>query len=409
MRKLSKQYVRIGTHELMVPDIAEYDVEDIRLIVNETQGEVLVSSLNKAGVGVSVTSDGDRIIVLPDSCPAINKNDVLTIEIEQRDYAKEETLRDFAQMIISHMHTGVRVMYSCAQVDSEWYFFTGRRSPKGHYIWRSFNPLADHPYMYYSSSDLDMDEGGATMYADDELTDEFRVSEARNDLFATKQDVNSLRQAFPTIPSDLARKGDIPTDYAKPSDIPTDYATSNGVSSILQALTSLQEGDINLLKKAMVTVLESLGEKAQFTLMEIVTSILSKVENEVVKVSQMDSLNQDRETKHTALMEILEIINNTVGGYTTERIEQASEDILEQTEQLNANIQAFTGSVNLIAENNQQLTESNRELARAVTSFGNSLSSLQETYQPETPTAITSAEIQAMIFRVTGYLELIVN
>lgn len=198
MRKLSKNYSLLGNRMIIVRDIPAFDAQDIRLVVNETQGEVLVSSLNKAGVTVALNMElpdasiAPAVITLPSSVPAIASGDILTIEIEQDTVAKEETLRDFVQMIISHMHTGVRVMHSCAQVDNEWYFFTGRRSPKGHYIWRSFNPAADHPYMYYASPDLDMDEGGATMYADDELTDEFRVSEARNDLFATKQDLSSV-------------------------------------------------------------------------------------------------------------------------------------------------------------------------------------------------------------------------
>lgn len=428
MRKLSKNYSPLGGHQIIVADIPGFDVQDIRLVVNETQGEVLVSSLNKAGV--SVASDVElpdgriakKVITIPNSLPAIGNSDVLTIEVERDDVAKEETLRDFAQMLIAHMHTGIARDYSCAKADSTWYFFTGRRSAKGNYIWRSFDVDADHPFMYAAFPDLDMDEGGDHLYADDDLTDEYRVEDARNDLFATKQDVNLLRQAFPTIPSDLARKGDIPTDYAKPgdipaiptdyakkSDIPTDYATSTGMENILRAITSLQEGDIDLLKKAMATVLGSLGEKAQFTLFEIVAKILTKVETELAKSEELTSLNEDRTEKHAELLRLLTTINNTVGGYTTERIEQASEDILEQTEQLNANIQAFTGSVDRIAANNTQLAESNRDLAGAVNNFANSLSSLQESYQPETPTAATSAEIHAIALRVTGYLDLIVS
>lgn len=435
MRKLSKNYSPLGGHQIIVADIPGFDVQDIRLVVNETQGEVLVSSLNKAGV--SVASDVElpdgriakKVITIPNSLPAIGNSDVLTIEVERDDVAKEETLRDFAQMLIAHMHTGIARDYSCAKADNTWYFFTGRRSPKGNYIWRSFDVDADHPFMYAAFPDLDMDEGGDHLYADDDLTDEYRVEDARNDLFATKQDVNSLRQAFPTIPSDLARKGDIPTDYAKPgdipaiptdyakqSDIPTDYATSTGMENILRAITSLQEGDIDLLKKAMATVLGSLGEKAQFTLFEIVNSILSKVETEVVKSAQIDTLNQDRTTKYNEVVRLLNIISNTVGGYSTDRIEQASvvmqekaEGMAQQADEFNANLQTYAQHVDQIVVNNTQLSDSNKALAVAVTNFATSLSGLQENYQPETPIAITSAEVQAMIFRITGYLDLIVS
>lgn len=66
----------INGQTIVLPD--EVTIEDIRLIVNETQKKVICSSMQKNNVHV----EGATIIVFPDVC-IMQSGDQLTIEIDK--------------------------------------------------------------------------------------------------------------------------------------------------------------------------------------------------------------------------------------------------------------------------------------------------------------------------------------
>lgn len=77
MRQLIRTYEITGEHEITIQDV-EFTENDIRLIVNETQGKVLAASVQKSNV-VSVV---DGVITLSSSTPSLVSTDTLTIEID---------------------------------------------------------------------------------------------------------------------------------------------------------------------------------------------------------------------------------------------------------------------------------------------------------------------------------------
>lgn len=78
MRNLVKTYTfTAGTRQITVTGDA-FDVQDIRLIVNETQNKIIASSMKKANI-LSVT---DNVITFSDTLPVLADGDVLTIEID---------------------------------------------------------------------------------------------------------------------------------------------------------------------------------------------------------------------------------------------------------------------------------------------------------------------------------------
>lgn len=60
---------------------SEVTIEDIRLIVNETQKKVICSSMQKNNVGVT-TSDGYSYITVNEEVCLLESNDQLTIELD---------------------------------------------------------------------------------------------------------------------------------------------------------------------------------------------------------------------------------------------------------------------------------------------------------------------------------------
>lgn len=64
--------------QTIVLPISEVTIEDIRLVVNETQKKVICSSMQKSNVGVS----GNTIEVHADIC-TLQQDDLLTIEIDK--------------------------------------------------------------------------------------------------------------------------------------------------------------------------------------------------------------------------------------------------------------------------------------------------------------------------------------
>ena len=77
MRNLTKDYTYIaGTRSITVAGEA-FTVENIRLIVNETQKKVLCSSMQKDLISVT-----NNVITYSDTMPALTAGDVLTIEID---------------------------------------------------------------------------------------------------------------------------------------------------------------------------------------------------------------------------------------------------------------------------------------------------------------------------------------
>jgi hypothetical protein len=71
-------------------------IEDIRLIVNETQKRVICSSMNKSNVACNYVEDVDvTFITFDNSICELQPTDQLTIEIDKgEETAKEQTLTD---------------------------------------------------------------------------------------------------------------------------------------------------------------------------------------------------------------------------------------------------------------------------------------------------------------------------
>lgn len=90
MRILANNYHIIDGHTIEVLELPDFYRSEVRLIVNETQKEVLVSSLAKDNI-VRMYNPTDSqgfydysttIIELAPTLPAINRSDDLTIEVE---------------------------------------------------------------------------------------------------------------------------------------------------------------------------------------------------------------------------------------------------------------------------------------------------------------------------------------
>ena len=71
----------IGRQTIVLP-ISEVTIEDIRLVVNETQKKVICSSMKKGDVYVNQTS-GQSIIAVPAYICEMQQSDQLTIEIDK--------------------------------------------------------------------------------------------------------------------------------------------------------------------------------------------------------------------------------------------------------------------------------------------------------------------------------------
>lgn len=83
MRHRVKEYDIIAPYAI---DIAgNVTIEDIRLIVNETQGVVICSSMQKGNiVAISTGSESTTLSINPSVC-TLNTDDILTIEIDKGD------------------------------------------------------------------------------------------------------------------------------------------------------------------------------------------------------------------------------------------------------------------------------------------------------------------------------------
>lgn len=84
MRYRVKDYTINVQHNAIVLDIAGLTVEDVRLIVNETQNKVICSSMQKANITISgdvvATKTGFEV---PTSVCTLVATDKLTIEIDR--------------------------------------------------------------------------------------------------------------------------------------------------------------------------------------------------------------------------------------------------------------------------------------------------------------------------------------
>lgn len=74
--------------QTIVLPISEVTIEDIRLVVNETQKKVICSSMQKSNVYVNKTSE-QSIIAVPASICEMQPSDKLTIEIDKGDSIEE--------------------------------------------------------------------------------------------------------------------------------------------------------------------------------------------------------------------------------------------------------------------------------------------------------------------------------
>lgn len=83
MRHRVKEYDIIAPYAI---DIAgNVRIEDIRLIVNETQGVVICSSMQKGNiVAIGTGSESTTLSINPSVC-TLNTDDILTIEIDKGD------------------------------------------------------------------------------------------------------------------------------------------------------------------------------------------------------------------------------------------------------------------------------------------------------------------------------------
>jgi hypothetical protein len=100
MRYRVKEYDIITPYAIGIA--GDVTIEDIRLIVNETQGVVICSSMQKGNIVSISTSSGSTTLSIDPSVCTLNTDDILTIEIDKGDslssvaskVAKEETLKE---------------------------------------------------------------------------------------------------------------------------------------------------------------------------------------------------------------------------------------------------------------------------------------------------------------------------
>lgn len=96
IRQLIKTYSITGEHEITVTGYS-FDIEDIRLLVDETIPAVLASSMQKGNI-LSVNSG---VITLATTTPTLSEGDVLTIEIAVDNIAKEANATTNKEAIIN--------------------------------------------------------------------------------------------------------------------------------------------------------------------------------------------------------------------------------------------------------------------------------------------------------------------
>jgi hypothetical protein len=94
MRHRIKDYTITGDTDITIK--GNVSVEDVRLIVDETQGEVICSSMKKSNVTCVYVEDLDQTHISFDkSICEMQPNDLLTIEIDKgEETAKEQTITD---------------------------------------------------------------------------------------------------------------------------------------------------------------------------------------------------------------------------------------------------------------------------------------------------------------------------
>ena len=93
MRYRIKNYTISGNNDFTIQ--GRVDIEDLRLIINETQKKVICSSMNKSNVVCQYTEDTDSTIISFDaSLCELTPTDQLTIEVDKGD-----TIQDMVNTI----------------------------------------------------------------------------------------------------------------------------------------------------------------------------------------------------------------------------------------------------------------------------------------------------------------------
>ena len=84
MRYRIKNYVISGPTDIRLK--GKFNIEDLRLIINETQKKVICSSMNKNNIQCIYIEDVDStMIFFNESVCELNKSDQLTIEVDTGD------------------------------------------------------------------------------------------------------------------------------------------------------------------------------------------------------------------------------------------------------------------------------------------------------------------------------------
>lgn len=93
MRYRMKNYVISGPTDITLK--GKFNIEDLRLIINETQKKVICSSMNKNNIQCSYLEDVDStMIFLNETVCELNTSDQLTIEVDKGD-----TIQDMIDII----------------------------------------------------------------------------------------------------------------------------------------------------------------------------------------------------------------------------------------------------------------------------------------------------------------------
>lgn len=93
MRYRIKNYVISGPTEVTLK--GKFNIEDLRLIINETQKKVICSSMNKNNIQCSYIEDVDfTMIFFNEAVCELNNSDQLTIEVDKGD-----TIQDMIDII----------------------------------------------------------------------------------------------------------------------------------------------------------------------------------------------------------------------------------------------------------------------------------------------------------------------
>ena len=84
MRYRIKNYVISGPTDITLK--GKFNIEDLRLIINETQKKIICSSMNKSNVWCQYLEDTDSTIIFFDaSLCELTPTDQLTIEVDKGD------------------------------------------------------------------------------------------------------------------------------------------------------------------------------------------------------------------------------------------------------------------------------------------------------------------------------------